>query len=427
MEKQLLEKYDPLLDHSGVKGERLALRLSHIAKIGLTSEMGSSRIGYSDEERQAKELVGEWMKEAGLKVREDAAGNVIGRLNGKQNELPAIMSGSHVDSVPNGGHFDGVLGVLTALEVVEAWKELNYEPIRPFEVVIFSDEEGSRFNTGLTGSKAMMDEVELNSLMSLRDHEGVSFEEVLERNGLSAARFLNSTRNFNELAAFIEVHIEQGKQLEKNDKPVGIVTGIAGLYGLEVSFKGLADHAGNTPMNDRRDALVAASEFILNIRSLPEQVSSSAVATVGRLQVHPNGTNVIPGEVKLSVDIRDIYQDSLDELVSLIIKEAEEVSVKHMVGVKWTETLKVDAVPIQKDMQKMQAESLEQNQICPTYIPSGAGHDAMIMGRHMPIAMFFVRSEGGISHNPEEWSSLNDCVTGVHVLKNFLEKLQETI
>jgi allantoate deiminase len=427
MEQRLIEDYNFRLDHSGVKGSRIGERFLSIARIGVTAEGGSCRIGYSEEERQAKELIKKWMSEAGLEVKEDAAGNVTGRLTGKEDELPAIMSGSHIDSVPNGGHFDGVLGVLTILEVIEAWKETDYQPIRPFEVVVFSDEEGSQFNAGLTGSKAMMGEIDLAELSSLRDHEGVSFEEVIRKDGLLMDGFVEAAREHKELAAFVEIHIEQGKQLEKYNEPVGIVTGIAGQVGLEFSFKGMAGHAGNTPMAGRQDALVAASDFILSIRSLPEKASASAVATVGRLHVFPNGSNVIPGEVRLSVDIRDIYPDTLGNLVSSVINEAERIAGNHNIQTDWVETLKTDPVPIQKQMQELQAESLLKNQIQPVYIPSGAGHDAMVLGEHLPIAMFFVRSKDGISHHPDEWSSLNDCVMGVHVLKDFLEKLQHSI
>lgn len=424
IKERLLAEYDFRLDYSGVQGERLASRIQAIANIGLINDLGSCRIGFSDEERQAKELVKQWMTGAGLEVREDMAGNVFGRLVGKQNELPVIMSGSHLDTVPNGGHFDGVLGVLTALEAIEAWKATNVQPIRSFEMVIFSDEEGSRFNSGLTGSQAMMGYL---ANLPIKDYEGVPFEEVLEKNGLSADTFFSASRDPNEIAAFVEVHIEQGKQLEKNNKPVGIVTGISGLFGLELSFIGQAGHAGNTPMNDRKDALVAAGEFILMNSTLPKKVSSSAVSTVGQVHVFPNGSNVIPGEVRLSVDVRDIHKDSLEELAGLVIQEAKRIAEIHHVEVKWEKTLDVAPVPVERKMQELQAESLKENGIEPIYMPSGAGHDAMIVGRQIPIAMFFVRSQDGISHNPKEWTSLNDCVTAAHVLKGFLEKLERAL
>lgn len=419
--EHLLKEYSTGLDYAGIKGKRLASRIQEIANIGITDNFGSCRIGFSAEERQAKELVKHWMSDAGLEVKEDHAGNVFGRLNGKQPSLPVIMSGSHLDTVPNGGHFDGVLGVLTALEVVEAWKATNVQPNRSFEVVIFSDEEGSRFNTGLTGSQAMMGY--LNTLPE-KDYEGKSFEEVLENNGLSGDTFFADKRDPSEIAVFVEVHIEQGKQLEKHDKPVGIVTGISGLFGLEICFSGQAGHAGNTPMGDRQDALVAASEFIFVNSTLPQKVSSSAVSTVGQVHVFPNGTNVIPGEVRLSVDIRDIDKNSLEQLAGLVIEEAIRISKAHHVKVKWEKTLDVAPVPVQARMQELQAKVLKEHNISPLYMPSGAGHDAMIMGKQLPIAMFFVRSKDGISHNPQEWTSLNDCVTAAHVLKRFVEKLE---
>ncbi len=420
MLQRLLSDYDHSLNHSGVDGERLAKRLAELSKIGRTSEDGSYRLGFSAEERQAKELVKKWMAEAGLKVKEDEAGNVFGRKEGKNN-LPAILSGSHVDSVPNGGHFDGPLGVLSALEVAEAWKDTGYVPERPFEVVIFSDEEGSRFNGGLTGSTAFVGDLDLERQRTLTDKEGLSFEQVLEKDGLSIETITNAKRNSDEVALFVEVHIEQGKRLEKNDLPIGIVTGIAGPAWIEFTFDGEAGHAGNTPMNDRKDALGAASAFIGKIQALPGTISDSAVATVGKLNVHPNGVNVIPGQVKLYVDIRDIFEGTRDQLVNEIVQEAEAISKQSGVDVTWKEMIRKEPVPIQSDLQDTFRKAVEKDGVKPFYLPSGAGHDAMIVGRHIPAAMLFVRSKNGISHNPAEWSSLNDCVQGVHALRTFIE------
>ncbi|WP_154669815.1 M20 family metallo-hydrolase [Bacillus niameyensis] len=419
--EKLIRDYDQSLDCNGVNGHRLAYRLSALSKIGLTEEQGSYRLGFSEEEKAAKQLIIKWMEEAGLNVKVDGAGNVIGRLPGKQAHLLAILSGSHVDSVPNGGHFDGPLGVITALEVVEAWKESEYIPERPYEVIVFTDEEGTRFNGGLNGSMSMIGELKKEELIHQVDIFGESFDTVLNNIGLSIDSLLSAKRDLSEIEAFIEVHIEQGKRLEKEDIPIGIVTGIAGPSWLEMTFSGSAGHAGNTPMDDRRDALVAASQFIAELPSLPPQVSSSAVATVGKLHVYPNGVNVIPGQVKLTVDIRDIRKDTRNELVDLVIKRAEEISLNKTVDFSFKETLRVEPVPIKEEMQQKLLASVQASQIKPYYLPSGAGHDAMIMGRHLPVAMIFVQSKDGISHTPAEWSSLNDCVQAVHVLKNFVE------
>ncbi|TGB01214.1 Zn-dependent hydrolase [Halobacillus salinus] len=425
LEKKLLKGFDHRLNDSGVNGQRLAARIQALSEIGPGEKGSSHRVGFSEEEKQAKNLVKHWMNEAGMVTWVDEAGNVFGKIPGRDVTLPAVLAGSHVDTVPNGGHFDGVLGVLSALEVVEAWRETDYKPLRTLEVVVFSDEEGSRFNRGFTGSKALVGEIDPEEQKSLKDIDGLSFEEVMKRVGLSIERLPDAERELQNIKMFVEVHIEQGKQLEKEDVPVGIVTGIAGPSRLKFNVQGRAGHAGNTPMNDREDALVAASELIYQIPSLPGKVSTSAVATVGKVHVHPNGINVIPGEVEFYVDIRDIHSPERNMLVDLVIDRAEKIVNKHGVRMEWEETTRTEPVPIQEDLQKTMEASVQSQGIRPVFLPSGAGHDAMILGRHLPISMLFVRSKNGVSHNTEEWSSLNDCMQGTHVLKDLLEKVTQ--
>jgi allantoate deiminase len=422
---ELLREYNQELNHSGVSGERLASRLYELSKIGSTSEGGVTRPGYSEGEKQAKELVKTWMREAGLKVWEDGAGNVFGRLSSKDDSLPAIASGSHVDSVPNGGNFDGPLGVLAALEVVESWRETGFQPTRPYEVVIFSDEEGARFNGGFTGSMSLMGTLDIEKQLELVDYNGVPFQTVLETYGTNLDNLKKSSTHKNEIGFFIEVHIEQGKRLEKAGLPVGIVSGIAGPCWLEIAYSGKAGHAGNTPMNDRKDALAAASELILAVETFPKQVSDTSVATVGKLHVHPNGVNVIPGDVNFFIDIRDIHENTRDQLVTLIIEKAKSIAKNRDIEIVITEKTNVRPVPIQKEIQKLLEEAVISQQIEPMFLPSGAGHDSMIVGEEIPVGMLFVRSKDGISHNPKEWSSLNDCIVSVHVLKNVVESLTE--
>jgi len=421
---KLIESYDNAHDRDGISGKRLANRLSSIASIGRTQDNGANRPGYSREEKSAKELVAEWMQMAGMIVRMDGAGNVFGKLEGKQSDSSSIMSGSHLDSVPNGGHFDGVLGVLSALEVVEAWNQTGFQPNKPFEVVIFSDEEGSRFSGGFNGSEAMMGKGDIQRKKKLLDFNGWSFSEVLKDVDLSVESYASSNRNISDIEMFVEVHIEQGKQLEKKNLPSGIVTGIAGLCWLEIIFEGEAGHAGNTPMEDRQDALVATSEFIVEVNKLPASISESAVATVGRQFVEPNGVNVIPGQVTLYVDVRDIHLETRDQLVNEIIFMARRIAEKHQVNWKYLKKSRVTPVPIEKSTLEKLKKSFRANYIEPFLLPSGAGHDAMIIGAELPIAMLFVQSKGGVSHNPSEWYALNDCVRTVHVLKTFIEDLQ---
>lgn len=422
--EQLIKDYDQELTHSGVNGERLASRLDELSRIGLMDSGGVTRPGYSAEEKEAKELVIKWMKNAGLTVTADGAGNVFGRLDGK-TEGPSIASGSHVDSVPNGGHFDGPLGVLSALEVAEAWKETGYIPEKPYEVVIFSDEEGSRFKSSLTGSRAFMGQLKPEEMDSLRDENGKSFRDVLTEYGSSAEECLKAGENRRDIETFVEVHIEQGKVLERENQPVGVVKGIAGPASLEVTFTGEAGHAGNTPMAGRRDPLVAASLFVAAIENFPNRVSDTAVATVGKLNVHPNGFNVIAQEVILTVDIRDIFEETRDQLLDQIKIEAMKIAEERSISVQMNLNAKIKPLPINESLQAGIAESLTKFNINPVYIPSGAGHDTMIVGTEMPAAMLFVRSRDGISHNPREWTSLNDCVYGVHVLKDFVEGLMK--
>ena len=424
LEEKLMKTYDVSNDQDGISGKRLAHRLGELSKIGLTSQNGSNRPGFSLEEKQAKELVAQWMRSAGLEVRKDGAGNVFGRLAGKNKRAAAIVSGSHVDSVPNGGHFDGPLGVLSALEVVEAWKATGYQPEKPFEVVIFSDEEGARFNSGLSGSEAMMGKVDINEKLELTDSEGMSFEEVLNSVGLSVAGYEKASRNIDEIDTFVELHIEQGKRLEQENLPCGIVSGIAGPSWLEFTFSGEAGHAGNTPMNDRKDALVAASEFISKVSQLPQQINDTAVATVGKIHVTPNGVNVIPGSVTLYVDIRDIYTNTRDLLIDQVVDVGRQTTAKYGLTVKHVEKTRVPPVPIAEEKQQLLEETLTDMGIKPYHLPSGAGHDAMVLGEKLPVAMIFVRSKDGISHNPAEWTDLADGVLGVRVLKSFIERLQ---
>lgn len=423
LKERLLERYDAQLDKDGISGKRLAERLDILSEIGRTADNGSNRPGFSHEEKAAKELVMQWMEEAGMQVRMDGAGNVFGRLEGTNPDLPAVLSGSHVDTVPNGGHFDGTLGVLAALEVAEAWKATGYQPEKPYEVVVFTDEEGSRFQEGLSGSEAMMGQVDLEAKKTRRDANGMWFEEVLEDVGLSVDSYVSAKRDVKEIDSFVEVHIEQGKRLEKAGLPCGVVTGIAGPHWLHFTFEGKAGHAGNTPMDDRQDALVAASEFILALHHIPRQINDSAVATVGKLFVEPNGVNVIPGKVTLYVDIRDIYEDSREEVVERILQLSKDAADKHGVKVSHEDMLITSPVPVSKERQERMAQALHANGIQPFALPSGAGHDSQVVGSRVPMAMLFVQSKDGISHNPAEWSELSDCVQAVHVLKNYIENL----
>lgn len=416
---RLLNDYNQELNYDGIDGERLAQRLYELSQIGPLPTGGVNRRGFSKEEKEAKSLVTSWMTKAGLKVETDGVGNIFGRFVGKDNSQ-SVASGSHLDTVPAGGNFDGVLGVLAALELVEAWRTQDFTPEKSFEVVIFSDEEGARFSSGVFGSRAYMGLLTEEVMTNVRDSEGLNLEEVLEQYGSNLNDFKNIKQR--DWTFFAETHIEQGKLLEKHDLPVGIVSGIAGQSWLEIEFKGLAGHAGNTPMNDRQDALVAAGRFVSEIETLPSTVSDTAVATVGKLSVSPNGANVIPESVKLIVDIRDIHEDTREILIDKIRNHAKQIADERGIEVVVERTSSVKPIPIDTVYKEELKEILRDMKIEPLELPSGAGHDSMNIGLEIPVAMIFARSVDGISHNPKEWTSLNDCVTAIHVLKQFIEK-----
>lgn len=425
LEQALLSDYDQSWSRNGISGERIAKRLGELSKIGMTSLNGVSRVGFSPLEQQAKELVMKWMREAGMTVTQDGAGNVVGRVDGLNKYADSIASGSHVDSVPEGGHFDGPLGVIAALEVAESWKEQRITPTKPYEVYIFTDEEGTRLNGGLTGSRAMTGALDMNTQVTLRDADGLTFEEVLETTGKTLEGFSTAKRELLGIERFIEVHIEQGKKLEQANLPVGIVQGIAGPSWTEITFEGKAGHAGNTPMDDRLDALTATSELILFIEKAPLLISTTGVATVGKLQVEPNGANVIPGKVTLITDIRDIEEHSRDQIVSSVVEKAHKIAASRNIEVTVTEKMRTPPVPIGEEMTGILNGVFDDLNINKQYLVSGAGHDAMMLGAQIPVAMIFARSKDGVSHNPAEWTTLTDCTISAHVLKQAIEKCMQ--
>lgn len=407
----------------GINQQRMAARLSAIADIGLTPEGGSHRPGYSHENRLAKNLVAAWMNEAGLTVHEDPAGNLFGRLAGNNPLLPSVLCGSHIDTVPNGGHFDGVLGVISALEVASCWQETAYRPQRSIEFVVFADEEGTRFNASLTGSRLMMGELSFTDLTSYHDTDGQTAAAVLQEDGLDVSRLAEARRNPSDFYAHIELHIEQGKVLEQRGLPVGIVNGIAGPAWVQFEWRGEAGHAGATPMNQRRDPLAGAAAWLHAVEQMPARISNTAVATVGKLEVFPGGPNVIPGLVRLIVDIRDICLESRDQLLEAVINEAREIAGKRHLELSVEMKMQVAPTAMADSIMKTISAAVEATGETPFYLPSSAGHDSMVIGRYVPTGMIFVRCRAGISHSPNEWVSLADMATGCRVLKYTLEEL----
>ena len=397
-----------------VDGERLWRRLSELAEIGQSGAGGVTRLSYTDEERSAKDLVASFMEEAGLAVREDAVGNLFGRREGNDPDAPAVLVGSHVDSVYNGGDFDGPLGVLAGIEVVQAMEEEGVRTDRPVEVVAFTDEEGARFSFGMIGSRALAGHLSPGDLEH-QDGDGLSVAQAMRDYGLDPEHVEDARRGQDSLAAYLELHIEQGRVLEAEDLPAGIVTGIAGPVWLRFSLRGESGHAGATPMDRRHDALVAAAEIV---GAVDEEASStsSAVGTVGQIEAKPGGINIIPGRVDFSVDLRDIEVAVRDGVEGRIRERAEEVCARRGVELEIEELQRLDPAPCSEEVRTVISEACEEVGIRPHSLPSGAGHDGMHLASLCPMGMIFVRSKDGVSHNPEERSSKEDCEAGCNVL-----------
>ncbi|SHE44422.1 allantoate deiminase [Seinonella peptonophila] len=421
--------YEQLLQDSPIvsnSAKRVAKRLDTLAQIAQTPEGGANRLAYSPADRSAKEQLKIWLKEIGLQVAEDEVGNIFGRLDGKHNHLPTVMVGSHLDTVPNGGHFDGVLGVISALEILQQWRQDNFRPNRSIELVSFADEEGVRFQTNLIGSHFFTGSWEYEKFASLIDQNEDSFLNVLAKDGLSFSQKSQITRPKKEIECYIELHIEQGKVLESIHLPLGIVNGIAGLCWLKVTFSGEAGHAGSTPMKNRRDALSAAAEAIHMIEKLPTQISDTAVATVGQLLLKPGSINVIPAQVQFTIDIRDINIKNQRMLKTKIWKQLEQIAAERNIIVQIEETRFVSPTPMHPKINQLIEDVMDQLQHTPVYLPSGAGHDAMVMGKYFPTGMIFVRCKNGMSHHPGEWVSLSDIMSGIQVLDNVLRRLVQS-
>jgi allantoate deiminase len=398
-----------------IDSERLWRRISDLGEIGGQEEGGVTRLSFTDEERAAKDRVASYMEEAGLSVREDAAGNLIGRREGRNPETPAVLIGSHVDSVYNGGNFDGPLGVLAGVEVLQTIYEQQIETEHPIEVVAFTDEEGARFSFGMIGSRALAGRLTPEDLTKHEDKDGVSIAEAMRAYGLDPERLGDAARSEGSIKAYVELHIEQGQVLENEDLPAGIVTGIAGPVWLRLSLMGETGHAGATPMSLRRDSLAAAAE-VMGLIEAEASGTGTSVGTVGQLSLEPGGINIIPGRVEFSLDLRDIDEGVRDRVERRILEGAEEICGRRGVGLEIETLQRLAPAPCSELVRGAAERACERVGIRPHALPSGAGHDGMQLTDLCPMGMIFVRSKSGVSHNPDEWSTKEDCAAGASVL-----------
>lgn len=401
-----------------IDSNRLWQSIQELGEIGETSGGAMMRVTGSDADKRARDLLVQWFEDAGLDVSIDPVGNIVARREGRTDAAP-IITGSHVDTVPEGGKFDGVVGVLGPLEIVRTWNDDGFVTDRPVELVVFTEEEGTRFGTGLLGSLVATGKLGLEEALALTDEEGTTVEAVLDRIGYSGSGALN----LEDAAAFLEMHVEQGPLLDQSDAAVGVVETIAGITHHDVMFRGEADHAGNTPMEMRMDAFAGAAEFALTVEEVATSAGDETVGTVGKADVFPNGTNVIPGEVSLGVDIRDIEGKRLCDVVERLRDKAETIEIERDLDVEW-ETL-LDVSPSRMD-QEIRSELVSAAEACGfeyMNMVSGAGHDAMNVQEVAPTGLLFVPSEDGISHSPREYTAAEDIRKGTKVLERTLREM----
>ncbi|MFM1653671.1 M20 family metallo-hydrolase [Brevibacillus sp. B_LB10_24] len=399
-----------------INASRLAEHFQTLAKIGQIGETGVCRPALSPVEKEAFRAAKQWMEEAGMQVRIDHFGNLIGRLEGKNPEAPVLMIGSHLDSQPYGGRFDGVAGVLGGIEAVATLHEAGIVPERPIEVVSFCDEEGWRFNKGLFGSRGILDRLEEGELQRA-DKDGITREQALREFGCDPDRFSESIYPPGSIHAYLELHIEQGPILDKQAQPVGIVTGISGPLWLTVTLKGFAGHAGSVPMPLRQDALVGAAEVILALNRIVQQEQGSpAVGTVGNLRVFPDSRNIIPEEVVFTIDLRDIDLDRRKRYEQQLLEVMESVAEQHRLTLEIREDTNSEPRYCADWIKEIMREESRQMGLTPPELMSGPFHDALALSYACDYGMIFIRCRDGISHNPAEYSSDEDLALGTELL-----------
>ncbi|MDX6750104.1 allantoate amidohydrolase (plasmid) [Geminicoccaceae bacterium 1502E] len=405
---------------AAVREGRISRRLEALAAI--SDEPGRlTRLYLSPAHALAMRQVRAWMEEAGMKTRVDAVGNVVGRYEGSALGAPCIMLGSHIDTVVDAGRFDGTLGVLAGIEVVDALRRAGELLPVAVEVIAFGDEEGVRFPTTLTGSRAVAGTLD-PGVLDVRDGDGTSVRDALLAVGAEPEALAACARGRGEVAAYLEAHIEQGPVLEAEDLPVGVVTAINGAARLRVEVTGEAGHAGTVPMGLRRDALAAAAEMVLAVEALARE-TPDMVATVGRLEALPGAVNVIPGGARFTIDLRSPEDAVRRAALAQLDTSLREIAARRGAGVALELFHETPAVRCDAFLVDALSRACAASGTTPRLLPSGAGHDAMAMAATCPVGMLFVRCRGGISHNPAEWAEPADMDRAVAVLLHAVRAL----
>lgn len=407
-----------VLTRLAVNGDRLNANIERLAKIGRLPNGDICRLAFTPEDLQARYLVQQWMIEAGMSVRTDAAGNLIGRYAGKIETAPALATGSHIDTVPSGGPYDGVLGVLAGIEVVRTLRDNQRQLNHPIEVIVFTDEESS-----MIGCQAIAGTVLLDQPEKYQPKIGGCIQAHLETIGGSWENLATATRSRQDMAAFVELHVEQGAVLEHSGQAIGVVQGVVGMSRRSIIITGQANHAGTTPMDMRQDALVAAAQVVLAVQEIALSMPSQPVATVGFLKVSPNAVNIVPGTVELQVDMRDLSKDCLDEMGRRLDQELRTIALSTNTEIQQAIGLCVEPTPAARHVQDAITQVCKELGLSHCHLPSRAGHDAMEMGRFTDMGMIFVPSQNGLSHSGQEYTSPEQCTQGANALLHTLIQL----
>ena len=400
-----------------VNGKRIVDHLLALAEFGKNPQGGVSRVAYSDADKQGREYVLGLMRAAKLDVTIDAGGNLIGRRAGTTAGLKPLLIGSHIDTVPEGGNYDGVVGSMGAIEVAQTLAENNVTTRHPLEVVIFQNEEG-----GLIGSRAMDGELTEKEL-DLVSRSGKTIRDGIKFIGGDPAKLAEVRRRKGDIAAYLELHIEQGAILDSEKINIGVVEGIVGINWWDVTIEGFANHAGTTGMNNRQDALLAAAKFIEAVNRVVTSVPGRQVGTVGRINALPGAPNVIPGKVILSLELRDLDAAKINSLFEKIQGEAQRIAADSKTKFDFKEINVNIPAPTDIKIRSLISDAARDLGLTTKLLPSGAGHDAQDMARLGPVGMIFIPSVGGISHSPREFSHPTDIANGANVLLHTLLKL----
>lgn len=402
---------------------RLARDLEHLKQYTSTPGEGCTRLPFTKEARAAVDFLKRLMEEAGLKVWEDEAGNVFGILKGKEPDAPCVMMGSHYDSVLNGGDFDGIAGVICAIEVARQLKEEGFVPSRNFVVVGFCDEEGMRFGTGYFGSGAMLGNRDVEYCKKFKDKDEISIYEAMKEYGLDPEKIQNAKWKAGSIGYFLEMHIEQGPVLDAENMEIGLVDCIVGIQRYMVTVCGRSDHAGTTPMTMRMDAVDAATKVISKIPDWAREKSDGTVATIGYINTIPGGMNIVAEKCEFTVDIRSKNNDNINDIARWI-RAALELETQVMGGTYEMENkLTITPVDLSREILQELEKGCNHHGFTHRYLPSGAGHDSLEIGQSIPTAMIFVPSKDGRSHCPAEFTKYSDFAKASVIMTELAEKL----